>query len=151
MSLKEFRMKRFFLAAALLAAAAPVFAQGPAAAPAQSSIVWEHDLDAALARAKKEHKPIFMDVWTEWCGWCTKLRKEVFPSPQGEAALRDVVPLSICTQKKDGSPTDQKSFEGRFKIEGFPALFILDENGKVLRQFPGYAPPEEFAKFVRGN
>jgi uncharacterized protein YyaL (SSP411 family) len=33
-----------------------------------------------LAEAKKQNKPIFMDVYTTWCRPCKVLDKDVFPN-----------------------------------------------------------------------
>ncbi len=114
-------------------------------------VEWETSLAAAQARAKKEHKVIFMDVWTEWCGWCIKLQKDTFTAKEAEEALAKVIPLKIKTQLKDGSPTADKDIEAKYKVEGFPALFILDENGKVLAQQPGYLPAKPFAEWVNNS
>ena len=70
--------------AALFLVAASLSAQGPTK--------WEHDYQAALKRAKAENKVIFMDLWTEWCGPCQYLQKNVFPSTEGQVALAKVVP-----------------------------------------------------------
>jgi thioredoxin-related protein len=133
-------MKRL-LAAIFLAV--PLLAQGP--------IQWEHDLASAQKRAKAEKKAIFVDVWTEWCGWCIKLQKDVFTTPEAQRALRTVVPLSLKTQLKDGTPTDQKPMEEKFGVEGFPALLIIDADGKVIRRQPGYVPTAQFVQFVEGK
>jgi len=114
-------------------------------------VQWETSLPAAQARAKAEHKLIFMDVWTEWCGWCIKLQKDTFPSPEAQAALAKVVPLSLKTQFKDGKPTADKSYEALYHVEGFPALFLLDAEGKVLAQQPGYMPPQDFAQWLQAG
>ena len=115
---------------------------------AQGAVQWEHNLDAARARALKENKLIFMDVSTGWCGWCIKLKKDTFPSQEGQAALARFVPLAIETQLKDGSPTADKGIERAYNVEGFPALFVLDANGKVVSQQPGYLPPKDFAAWL---
>ena len=135
-------MKRMFTAALFLAVL-PAMAQGPT--------VWEHDLPSALARAKKEHKPIFMDIYTDWCGWCTKMRNETFPTPEAQAALQGFVPLSVRTQLKDGTPTENKSLEVQYGVTGFPSLYILDENGKTVRTLASYLPPKEFTEFLKGT
>lgn len=111
-------------------------------------VQWETSFPAAQARARAEHKLIFMDVWTEWCGWCLKLQRDTFPSAEGQAALSKVVPLSLKTQYRDGKPTPDNAYEKMFKIEGFPALFLLDADGKVVAQQPGYLPPREFAAWL---
>lgn len=131
-------MRRFLLP---LLTASALMAQG---------VTWETSLPAAQKRARAEHKLIFMDLWTGWCGWCIKLQKETFPSQQGQRALAKVVPLSLKTQEKDGKATENKPYEGLFKIEGFPALFLLDEEGRVVAQQPGYLPPDQFAAWIDG-
>jgi thioredoxin 1 len=126
--------------AALLIAAMPLSAQ-----------VWEHDLASAQKRARAENKLIFADVWTEWCGWCIKLQKQVFPSPQGKAALATVVPVSLKTQLRNGSPTSNSYLEERYGVRVYPTLLLLDADGNVVRRHPGYLPPEEFADWIKGK
>jgi thioredoxin-related protein len=131
------------LATLLLAASAL------AAAPAE--VKWETSLPAAQARARAEHKVILLDVWTGWCGWCIKLQKETFPSPEAQAALAKVVPLSIKTQEVNGSPTKDNGFERTYKVQGYPTLLILDAGGREIARQPGYLPPKPFANWVEAN
>ena len=135
-------MKRL-LPAALFAAFLPLSAQAPT--------MWEHDLEAAKARAKAEHKQIFMDVWAEWCGPCQRMREQVFPSQEAQAALRGMVALSACVQLKDGSATPEMPVAVQYHVQMFPSLFVLDENGAVLRFHAGYLPPADFAAWVGGT
>jgi thioredoxin-related protein len=119
-----------------------------AGALSAQDVKWETSMPAAQARAKAEHKLIFMDVWTEWCGWCIRLQKSTFPDPEAQKALSRVVPLSLKTQFKDGKPTADKAYESIYNVEGFPALFLLDANGKVIESQPGYLPPGPFAAWI---
>src|SRR5580693_1129688 len=44
---------------------------------------WLTDVPAALAKAKAENKIVFMDfTGSDWCGWCMKLKSDVFSQPQ---------------------------------------------------------------------
>nr|WP_320131848.1 thioredoxin fold domain-containing protein [uncultured Holophaga sp.] len=122
-----------------------------AALPATAQVVWEHDLESAQKRARAEKKLILADVWTEWCGWCLKLQRDVFPSPQGQAALARVVPASLKTETRDGQATSLKYLEQRYGIKGYPTLLLLDPEGNVVRRADGYLPPKEFEAWVKGE
>ena len=112
-------------------------------AAASPEVKWEHSLDAAMTRAKAEHKVIFVDLWTGWCGWCIKLQKETFPSEEAKAALGKVVAVSLKTQEADGKPTAFASLEKTYKVDGYPTLLILDEKGReIAHNSPLTAPIE---------
>ena len=55
---------RFIAGAAMVAAALGGCARTEEAAPAH--VVWQTNLDAALADAKAHHRPILLDFYTEW-------------------------------------------------------------------------------------
>ena len=131
--------------AALVFIAVPLFAQG--------ATRWEHDYQAALRRAKAEHKVIFMDLWTEWCGPCLYLQKNVFPSAEGQAALSKVVPFSALVQKRDGTPVPEGTkLADQFKLNAFPTLVILDSDGRELRRQVGaFRTGAEFAAWLNGK
>ena len=111
-------------------------------------VKFEHTLADAQKRAKAEHKLIFMDVWTEWCGWCIKLQKDTFPTPEAQAALGKMVALSVKTQLKDRTPTADNFIEKKYDVGTLPALYILDADGKVVAHNPGYLPPAQFAAWI---
>ena len=138
------------LAVMLLVAGTLMAQSGVKGAPpaAGKVIKWETDLPAALKRAKAEHKLVFMDVWTDWCGWCIKLQKDTFPSPEAQAALARMVPLSLKTQLSKGQPTENKFIEEKYKVEAYPMLIILDADGKEVARQAGFLQPQPFAAWL---
>ena len=105
---------------------------------AQDAVVWEHDLGAAQIRALREKKPLFVDVWAEWCPPCQHLKNNVFPSAEAQRALAGYVPVSLMTETRDRRPIpDAMRAAARFRVEAFPTLLILDPTGKELKRQVG--------------
>jgi Thiol:disulfide interchange protein len=55
--------------------------------------------DAALARAQAEKRLLLVDVYTDWCGWCKKLDREVFADGRVGAAAKDLVAVKVNAEK----------------------------------------------------
>ena len=90
----------------------------------------EKDLLAALARAKAEGKRVIVDVGGEWCSWCHILDR-FFASHADLDALRDAryVWLKVNFSKEN----ENRAFLSRWpKVAGFPHLFVLGADGKLL-------------------
>lgn len=138
-------MKKWLLCAALPALMTPAFAQ--------LSLKWEADLDQAIKRAKAEKKMIFMDIWAEWCGPCRHLKENVFPSPEAKQALKDMVPLAILTQDRQGKPQgNNMKIAERFRVDAYPTLVILDAEGKEVRRHVGaFQDGAEFAAWIKSG
>src|SRR5437867_2134511 len=57
--------------------------------PAHAAAVWLDDLPRGQAQAKTERKFVLIHFsGSDWCGWCMKLRKEVFAKPDFESYAR---------------------------------------------------------------
>jgi len=94
----------------------------------------EKDLDAARGEAKKAGKNIFVEVGGEWCTWCHILDRFFHEHPNLEA-LRDknCVPMKVSMSQENPN----RAFFSRFPyIHGYPHIFILDAEGKLIRSQP---------------
>lgn len=105
---------------------APVWSQkfDPARDPAA-------DLQAALAQAKAQGKRVLIDVGGDWCIWC-KLLDATFEKETALASQRDA---SFVTLKVhyDSKQNQNAAFLSQYpKVAGYPHLFVLDANGKLL-------------------
>ncbi|HTL98218.1 MAG TPA: thioredoxin family protein [Holophagaceae bacterium] len=147
-------MKRLTIAAAILSALpmlAPLSAQAPSATRTQG-VAWHEDLDSALAEAKTSHKPVFLDIWAEWCPPCQRMRQQVFPAPQAQAALKKVVAASVMVEKQDRTPIPAGvAVDQRYGSGAYPTLLILDGEGKVVRRHTGALDAAALAKFISGE
>ena len=120
---------------------------------------WLTDLNAAKAQAAKEGKTILINfTGSDWCGWCIKLKQEVFSQPEFEAfADQNLVLVEVDYPKRRPlSPAQQKINAGlasQYRVDGFPSLVFLNAQGNEVRR-GGYerggAKPfvQNLAKFV---
>lgn len=99
---------------------------------------WLTDAAKAKAEAAKSGKPILMDfTGSDWCGWCVKLKKEVFDTPEFTAWAKDkVVLLEVDFPRKKEQSAEAKKVNRElsetYKIEGYPTIIIADAAGKEL-------------------
>ena len=110
---------------------------------------WKLDFAAAKAEAVTEHKMILLNFsGSDWCGPCIKLKKEVFESPEfGAYAAQNLVLLraDFPRQKKNQLPKEQvalnEALAEHYNQKGaFPLTVLLDEKGKVMREWEGFQP-----------
>src|SRR5690348_11884172 len=68
---------------------------------------WLTDLPAAQAAAKAEKKIVLINfTGSDWCGWCIRLRNEVFSQPQFDSFAKDHLVLveTDFPRRKSQSP-----------------------------------------------
>lgn len=118
------------------------------------------DFETAVERNKKDKKPFFIDMYTDWCGWCTKMDVSTFQDP-------DVVKFinkNFHAVKFNPETTKAVAFRGRLYEKkrypnlgnkeynelgvslldsrmSFPTFVILSKNEVKMGTIPGYQAP----------
>ena len=103
----------------------------------QSAEGWITDYEAAKKQAAKEGKDILMDfTGSDWCGWCIKLKKEVF----SQEAFKKEAPKHFVLLELDYPRTKQlapalkaqnEKLRTEFAIQGYPTIMLTDATGTV--------------------
>jgi thiol:disulfide interchange protein len=96
-------------------------------------------LDEALARARKEQKPLVIDFFAEWCAPCRRMEKTTFVDERVKAMLERCVFLRIDTDS-------QPELSRRMNVEGLPDIRFVTPDGKVVGQLRNYQDAESFAE-----
>ncbi|PQV62849.1 Thioredoxin-like [Abditibacterium utsteinense] len=102
-----------------------------------NGIVWEADFESAMQRARAENLPIMIDFYTDWCGWCKELDRQVFPSKIVVQEAKKWVSLRINAEKRP-------DVAGAYGVTGYPTIVFAEKSGKPLSVLPGFAPAPDF-------
>lgn len=171
------KVKKYFsvglLIAAITATTLNSFAQEQPAPAAETKSVpvkwmtWEE----AVEKNKTEKKKIFVDVYTDWCGWCKVMDKNTFTEAQVAKVLNeDFYPVKFNAEQTADVIFNNITFKyisadgGRGVHQlaaallnnqlSYPNFVFLDEEFKIIPVFPGYQSlpgyrkPEEFHFFL---
>jgi protein disulfide-isomerase len=107
---------------------------------------WLTDLPKAQKQAKEEKKLVFIDfTGSDWCGWCMKLKKEVFDTPEfAEYAKKNLVLVEVDFPRRKKQSDDLKKaneqLQEKYRANGFPTLVVLNGDGKEVWRQVGYMP-----------
>ena len=115
---------------------------------------WLTDLETAKKVAQAEKKDILVDfTGSDWCGWCIRLKKEVFDQPQFAEASKYFVLVEIDFPRSKTLAPELKAkndaLAKKYNIQGFPTILLLDAQGEVYAQ-TGYQAggPESYLKHL---
>jgi thiol:disulfide interchange protein DsbD len=84
---------------------------------------WNSSLEAGLAAAQREQKPVLIDMWATWCKNCLTMDKTTLASGEVQSALNGYVKIKYQAEDPDAQPA--KSLMQRFDAVGLPAYVIL--------------------------
>ena len=131
--------------------AAPAYPAGAGPAP---GIAWR-GWDRGLEEARTSGRPVLVDVYTDWCGWCRRMDADVY----SRADVRDALARRFVTVKLDAESSaaltyktkrySESSLAARFGVSGYPTTIFLKPNGDHLVNVPGYVPADRFVQLLR--
>lgn len=102
---------------------------------------FQGDLNSLFAKAAAEHKPVYVDVYTSWCGPCKLMAKTVFPdSAVGRFMNGAYLAYKIDAEKGEGVP-----FAAKHKVAAYPTGLYFNPGGEMVFQSVGY---ENATRFV---
>ncbi|MCK9612079.1 MAG: thioredoxin family protein [Bacteroidales bacterium] len=127
--------------------------------PENTGLVKWMDLKTAQELNKTQPKPIIIDVYTDWCGWCKHMMKTTFSNPnianyintyfypvRYNAETKDTVEFldKKYTNKNTGnrSPNDFSIMLLEGKLS-YPTIVFYNNNYKFKLLSPGYMSPKD--------
>ena len=105
-------------------------------------------LDAVLAQAKADCKPVMIDFFADWCAACNELDHLTYIAPEVVAEAKRFVTVKVDgTSENDASEAIYK----RFGVKGLPTVAFIDPMGVVLEspRVAGFLPAAQFLPEMR--
>lgn len=143
-------MKRISFIISLIVISAIVFSQG-------KEVKW-YTIQEAEKLVKKNPRPMLIDAFTDWCGWCKKLDQDTFSNP----VIAEILNNKFYPVKFDAEGKDTVRFQGMTFINdgkagkahqlavamlkgimNYPNIVFFNEKIQLLTNVPGYKDAKE--------
>jgi thioredoxin-related protein len=98
---------------------------------AQEGLTWHTDMTKATDISIKENKPLFLFfTGSDWCGWCIRLQKEVFKTPEFvNWAKENVVLVELDFPRKNEQTEAVKmqnaQLQQQLQVRGYPTVWFV--------------------------
>ena len=113
--------------------------------------------EEAVAKARVTPKKIFIDVYTDWCGWCKRMDANTFSHPDiAQYMNENFYCIKFDAEQKEDVVLGNQTF--KFVPQGpkgyhqlaaallqnkmsYPTVVFLDEGFNMITPVPGYRDP----------
>lgn len=98
---------------------------------AQDELTWHTDMSKATDVSIKENKPMFLFfTGSDWCGWCIRLQKEVFKTPEFiKWAKENVILVELDFPRKneqtDAVKMQNAQLQQQLQVRGYPTVWFV--------------------------
>ena len=107
-------------------------------APAQNAeIPWVHSYDEALAQARAEKKPLFVEFYADWCGPCKQMDADVYSQTEIIEALDGYVCAKVDVDAA-------MNVAAAYQVNSIPRFLVISADERIVGDQIGYVRKDYF-------
>lgn len=121
--------------------------------------------EEAIEKNKENPKPIFIDLYTDWCGWCKKMDQSTFTEKDVASYMND----NFYNVKFDAEQKEDVEYKGntfKFVEQGrrgyhelaagllqgqmsYPSFVVLNKEEQIMQIIKGYRTSDQFLPMLK--
>ncbi len=122
-------------------------------------INWVSINDAEKMQLQSPEKPMFIDVYTDWCGWCKQMDNTTFKNEEVVAFINEYyIPVKFDAEQKQEVTFKGQKFEymevGRKGVHqlaaallqgnlSYPSYVVINSNNELTHLLRGFMKPND--------
>ena len=106
----------------------------------------DNDWNKALVLSKEKGKPIYIEFYTTWCGYCKKFKKNTLNNAEVKAYLsKNYIPVVMDAEAGQGIELKKK-----YSVNGYPTHLVVGQDLKQKAVTYGYLKSGPFLTWIKG-
>jgi len=122
-------------------------------AGAAKEIRWE-SFEAGMKKAAAGKKYVFVDVYTDWCGYCKQLEATTLKDGPVVTELgKNFVNVKLNAESDEilswkGEKISARNLAARWGVDGFPTMIFLNSKSDIIGSYPSFAEAPLMTKLL---